>query len=176
MSVYQPKEDSYLLSDEIKKFILKLKNKNIKVLDMGTGYGIQAETCLQAGISQANITLSDINKEALNNIKKKDFISVQSDLFSNINDKFDIIIFNPPYLPEDKYDKEKDTTGGKKGYETILKFLKQAKQHLNKNGKIFIVFSSLTNLKKSMIKSYKIKELSRKKIFFEELIVWQLET
>ncbi|MBI2449456.1 hypothetical protein HYV49_04120, partial [Candidatus Pacearchaeota archaeon] len=80
-----------------------------------------------------------------------------------------------PYLPESKYDKEKDTTGGKKGCETILRFLKQAKAHLNKDGRIFIVFSSLTNLKSSMIKNYKIKEIARKKIFFEELIVWKLE-
>ena len=58
--------------------------------------------------------------------------SITSDLFDKIpkNKKFDIVAFNPPYLPEDKReDKESQltTTGGKKGNEITLRFLKKAK-------------------------------------------------
>ena len=96
------------------------------------------------------------------------------------NKKFDFIIFNPPYLPEDKREPEESklqTTAGKKGYELILRFLDEAKHHLTKNGKIIILFSSLSKplvIKKHAKKKYKLKLLNKKKIFFEELYVYEI--
>lgn len=177
MEIYQPAEDSYLLSQTIEKY-LKNKPKKIKILDMGSGSGIQAQTCKKLGFN--SILTADINKEAVENLKKQGFKSIHSDLFSKINkkEKFDLIIFNPPYLPEHKYDKEKDTTGGKKGYETILAFLQQAKPFLNKEGAILLLFSSYSQPKTIIEKAenlgYKAKELSSKKLFFEELFVYEL--
>ncbi len=174
--MYLPREDSYLLSSILKKY-LKDKGKNIKILDMGSGSGIQAETCRNLGFE--NITAADIDKEAIKTLKEKKFKVVKSNLFSNIREKFDLIIFNPPYLPEDGCDREKDTTGGKRGYETIIKFLRQAKEHLNKNGKILLLFSSFS--KPAIIKreakklGYIIKLLATKRIFFEELYVVKLK-
>lgn len=176
--IYQPAEDSYLLSKTLKEFLNDLEDKNIKILDMGSGSGIQAQTVKKLGFN--NIITADINSEAVKHLKKQGFKSVKSNLFLNINkkDKFNLIIFNPPYLPEDKYDKEPDTTAGKKGYELIIKFIKQAKEHLNKNGVILLLFSSLS--KPDIIKSkakqmkYKIKLLKKQKIFFEELYVYSL--
>ena len=176
--MYTPLKDSYLLSETLKIF-LKNKDKRIKILDLGTGSGILAETCRELGFK--NILTTDINKEAVKLLRKKGFRARKSDLFSNINieKKFDLIIFNPPYLPEDKYDKEKDTTGGKKGYETILKFLKQAKKHLEKDGESLLLFSSLSFpeiIKKQAKKlGYKMKLLNKKRIFFEELYVYLLQ-
>jgi len=174
--VYEASEDSFLLSEELKKY-LKYKDRDIKILDMGAGSGIQAETCKQLGFK--NILTADIDKESIKLLKEKGFKAVCSDLFSSVNkkSKFDLIIFNPPYLPEDKYDKEKDTTGGKKGCETIVKFLKQAKKHLEKNGEILLLFSSLSKpeiiIKKAKDLGYKITKLSSKKLFFEELYVYE---
>jgi HemK-related putative methylase len=178
MEIYQPAEDSYLLAEVLTDY-LSGKTKQIKILDMGSGSGIQAQTCLNLGFN--NILTADINKEAVENLKKQGFRSIHSDLFSNINkkEKFDLIIFNPPYLPEHKYDKEKDTTGGKKGFETIIKFLKQAKNNLNKNGNILLLFSSFSQpkiiIEKAKLLGYKTKELSSKKLFFEELFVCELK-
>ena len=143
---------------------------------MGTGSGIQAETLLNQGIKKENILCSDIDKEAVRRVKSRGFKTIGSDVFSKIKGKFDLISFNPPYLPEDTQDKEKDTTGGKLGDETILAFLQQAKNHLKKEGKIFLLFSSLTPQKRIIkeIKKQKFKILAfkEKNLFFERLFVF----
>lgn len=168
--IYEPAEDSYLMQEVLKK---NLKNKNLKVLEIGTGSGILLHTLRKLNIN--NFIGADINKSAVKHCKSLGFDCIYSNLFSNINGKFDIIIFNPPYLPENKKeDKESQlaTTGGKKGSEAINKFLKQAKKHLIKNGKIFLLTSNLT--KDINWLNYKKKSLTKKKLFFEELQVWKL--
>ena len=175
--IYLPDEDSYLLSEILKKQIPKLlyKNKNLKFLEIGCGSGIQLQTAFDSGIKKENIFSCDINEEAANHCNKLGFKCVKSDLFSNISGKFDVIAFNPPYLPLDSKEPESSriaTTGGKNGSEIINKFLKQAKKHLAKNGRIFLVASSLT--KNINLSGYKKKILDSKKLFFEELFVWEL--
>ena len=91
--IYEPSEDSYLLAKYVDKF------SKGKVLDLGTGSGIQAETALK---HTKEVLATDISKEAVKFVKKKGIKARISDLFSNINEKFDLIIFNPPYLPREK--------------------------------------------------------------------------
>lgn len=168
--IYQPAEDSYLMQEVLRK---KIKDKNISVLEIGPGSGIQLETLKEIGIEK--IFSCDINPEAVKHCKELGFNCIKSDLFENIKDKFDLIIFNPPYLPEDKNeDKESQlaTTGGKNGSEVINKFLKQAKEHLKKNGKIFLLTSNLT--KDIFWRAWKKKKIARQKVFFEELFIWEL--
>ncbi|MCL5018169.1 MAG: methyltransferase [Candidatus Pacearchaeota archaeon] len=174
--IYHPSDDSFLLS-EILKDILEASNEksSVKILEIGCGSGIQLQTIKKAGIKKENIFSCDINAEAVEHCKKLGFSSVKSDLFEKIKGKFDIITFNPPYLPEDKRepkDSQLATTGGKKGSEVINKFLRQAKSHLAKNGKIILLTSSLT--KGIKWGNYKKKLLGKKKIFMEELYVWEL--
>ena len=171
--IYEPSEDSFLLSKYVEKYA------SGKVLDIGSGSGIQAESAL---MKTKEVLAVDINKEVVKLLKKKNINAKYSDLFSNVNGKFDLIIFNPPYLPEEKHEDSETklvTTGGKYGYEILERFFKDAKKFLNKNGKILIVFSSLTNKKKidSLIKKYifKSKLLEEKKIFFESLYVYLIE-
>jgi len=181
--VYLPQEDSHLLGKEVKRYISRIKNKKqkekLKILDMGSGSGIQAQTCLKSGIKRENILAVDVDKEAVKFLKSKNIKAIHSDLFSKVRSKFDLIVFNPPYLPEHKYDKEKDTTGGKKGYETILRFLKQARSHLNKKGIILLLFSSLSDpnfiLEFALKRGYKANKLSEESLFFEKLFVYELE-
>ena len=52
MHIYQPAEDSYLLQETLKQY-LKSKSKNIKILDMGSGTGIQAKTARDLGFKGA---------------------------------------------------------------------------------------------------------------------------
>ncbi|MDO8467456.1 MAG: methyltransferase [Nanoarchaeota archaeon] len=177
-SIYYPEEDSYLLSEILKKEIKeikgKTKEKDISVLEIGSGSGIQLETLRKLGIK--NITGSDINKKSIQHCKSLGFQCIKSNLFSNIKKSYDLIIFNPPYLPNNKSEPNESkiaTTGGKNGSEIINKFLTQAKNHLNKNGKILLITSSLT--KSIKWGNWKNKIIARKKLFFEELYLWELK-
>ena len=176
MSVYQPAEDSYLLQSVLKKYV-----KNKSVLDVGSGSGILAESAINYGAK--SILAIDINPESIKIIKSKKIPCVKSNLFSKIKTsrKFDMIIFNPPYLPEDKKEPKPSalaTTGGKHGDEIIIRFLKQVKYHLNKNGKILLTLSSLTPRKKIINLLIKLKlnckRIAEKKLFFETLEVWEI--
>src|SRR3989344_6760674 len=138
--IYEPKEDSYLLEKEVQKYA-----NGKKVLDMGSGSGIQAMAALEAGA--LSVLAVDVNWEVVGELKKKWIDAVLSDLFLGIGEKkFDLIVFNPPYLPFDsREDKESAlaTTGGRRGDEIIIKFLKDAGKHLVDGGVVLLVVSSL---------------------------------
>ena len=176
--IYKPSEDSYLLQKTLKNF-LKNKNKSINILDMGSGSGIQAQTCISLGFKK--ILAVDKNPEAVKNLTEKKINTIKSDLFSKIKiKKFDLIIFNPPYLPEDPREPKESqlaTTAGKKGYEIINKFLKQATSKLKPKSKILLLFSSLSLpniiLKNAKSLGYNYQLLSNEKIPFEELYVYE---
>ena len=186
IEIYQPQEDSYLLSHVLKKELKNKsknkkinKNKDLKVLDIGSGSGIQTQTLISLGIAPENITLTDINSDSIKPLKKnfKKSKIIKSNLFEKINkkEKFDVIVFNPPYLPEDKNepkDSRISTTGGKKGSEIINKFLKQSITHLKKHGIIFLLTSSLT--KQINWQDWRKRVIAKKSLFFEELFVWKV--
>ena len=201
-TVYEPEEDSYLLSECVKKYSFG------KVLDMGTGSGIQGFTALKSR-RVTSVTFADINSKAISYVKniihkdKEDYDLkkinfLQTDLFSkiknskssisklknsknkNIVTKFDTIVFNPPYLPDDEFDEEKlITTGGKNGYEIIDKFLKNSKNHLTMDGQIILLFSSLSDKGEvdRIIKKYSFEKnlVAKKGLFMEQLYVYILK-
>lgn len=176
-NIYEPQEDTIMLLGHIKKYA------HGNVLDMGCGSGILS---FEAAKYAKKVTGVDINKNAVIHcyIKKKankvnNATFFESNLFENIHEKYDLIIFNPPYLPADTTAPDVALDGGKRGYEVILKFLSQVNNYLNENGKVLIVFSSLTNKKKideELAKNlFEYKELERKKIPFEELYVYLIK-
>ena len=175
--IYEPAEDSYLMSKTLKSTIPELLNQNlnIKFLEIGSGSGILLETVKDLGIKESHIFASDINEESVEHCKGLGFNCVYSDLFENIEGKFDIIIFNPPYLPKDSrepQDSQLITTGGETGAEITNRFLEQAENYLEENGKIFLLTSSLT--KNINWRNYHKKLIGKEKIFMEELYIWEL--
>jgi len=205
MPVYQPAEDSYLMSRILKRQIPYLikKNPDVKFLEIGAGSGIHLQTALNEGIKNENIFSSDIDKRSVSHCSALGFNCIHSDLFEAFKDmrfpseaiketaqpyregslqkkplvSFDVIIFNPPYLPSDSREPKSSrtaTTGGKKGNEIILRFLIQAKSHLNKNGKIFLITSSLSKDVDFKKMGYDAKEIGCEKLFFERLCIWEL--
>jgi release factor glutamine methyltransferase len=171
--IYPPKEDSLLLEKQVKRFAKG------RVLDMGTGSGIQA----LAAVKKAKSVLAvDINPAVIShcrkNIKNKKIKCLQSDLFAKVKGEFDTIIFNPPYLPQELPERDVALEGGKKGYETIVRFIESANAFLSTNGSILLLFSSLSNKNhiENAIKQnlFEFKELGRLHIFFEDLFVYRI--
>lgn len=179
-SIYQPAEDSYLMSRILKEQIplLTEKNPHLKFLEIGAGSGIHLETIYNSGIKKENIYSSDINRASVSHCNLLGFNCIHSDLFENIKGKYDIIIFNPPYLPEDSRepkDSKLVTTGGKKGNEIILRFLKEAKNYIKKDGIIFLITSSLSKNVNFSKLGYEAKEIGCESLFFERLCIWELK-
>ena len=164
-NVYEPAEDTFLLIDSITNDLDKNKLFNpIKSIEIGCGNGL-VSCCYLDIIKKENITLEkhfciDINKDALNLTEKliknynlnNNVYFIESDLFSNFknNEKFDIIIFNPPYVTtdDDEYKRaleKKDIyaswAGGKKGSETIFKFISQLKNFIKEDSIIYLLLS-----------------------------------
>ncbi|MBC8494805.1 methyltransferase [archaeon] len=172
MNFYEAREDSFLLQKQIKNYAKGF------ILDMGTGSGIQAE---EAAKFSDKVLAVDINEKAIKHCEKKlpriEFR--QSNLFSNITENFDLIVFNPPYLPNEPRAPDIALDGGKEGYELIGAFLKQAKEHLNEDGTILLLFSSFSKKEKiiNILKeeNYKYKEIAREHIEFEDLYVYEIK-
>ena len=178
--IYQPAEDSFLMSRILKEQVPNLinQNPNLKFLEIGAGSGIHLETASSLGIKKENIFSSDIDKKSVSHCSSLGFNCIHSDLFENISGKYDLIIFNPPYLPEDSHEPKSSrlaTTGGKKGNEIILKFLEQAKNYLKIDGKIFLITSSLAEDVNFEKLGYNAKEIGCEKLFFERLCIWELK-
>jgi release factor glutamine methyltransferase len=166
--VYRPAEDSYLLAKYVKKYVRN------HVLDMGTGSGIQAVTAARKSTVKRVVAV-DINPIALDTARRRaieegvnDKIEfIESDLFENVEDKFDWIIFNAPYLPSEGFN-DFSWEGGKQGNEIILRFLKDAPSFLSGDGSILLVYSSITNLRE-FNSGLKVDVLEEVSMFFETL-------
>ncbi len=167
MDVYEPREDSELLRKYVKRFA------SGNVLDMGTGSGVLAEEAVKKK-NVKSVTAVDINPEVKKYIKNPKIKVIISDLFSKVKGKFDVIIFNPPYLPQDHGIEDKSLYGGKMGYEILVRFLENVSGYLKDDGKVLIVFSNLTQknmvdfaLEKNLLE---FKLLEKMKLpLFEEL-------
>lgn len=175
--MYEPREDSFLLQKEVSKYAIG------DVLDMCTGSGIIAK---EAAKTADQVVGLDINPKCIEycekQIKDNNVTFLVSDLFEVFKDKnykFDLITINPPYLPDEPKAKDIALDGGKQGYEFIEKFIKQAKHYLKEDGKILLLFSSLTQKDKvdEIIKknNFKHKQISSLKLDFEELFVYLLK-
>lgn len=173
MTVYQPREDSQLLA----KYVLECDLEEKNCLDMGTGTGIIAGKMVRSDAK--NVVAADINPEAVEEAseKLKEYENVnvkESDLFENIDGKFDFIAFNPPYLPGDELDEDVDDReiwrGGDSGEEFTEEFLQVAREHLKDGGEIVFVVSSLSDFDRS---EYEI--LDTESLWFEDLYLLRTE-
>jgi release factor glutamine methyltransferase len=199
--VYSPSDDSYLILDFLKKAITNYKFDDIpiqevkQILDMGTGTGIVAifleMVKSQIPSFQGKVYASDILPNAINCAKINEKLNkvnnritfIQSNLFesfsSNLSHSFDIIIFNPPYLPsiENSSNHNYDFTwnGGDTGLEIMMRFFKNAKSFLSNDGVIYFICSSNTPIKsfftKLTSKNYFVEEVDKLHFFFEDIIL-----
>jgi len=105
-NVLIPRFETELLVDKTIKLINKQFNRKVNILDIGTGSGCIAIT-LNKEVN-SNIDAVDISDEALivakenNKINNTNVNFYKSDVFSNVNKKYDVIISNPPYISYDE--------------------------------------------------------------------------
>ncbi len=175
--VYEPQEDSYFLLDCLEKEIgiRELEGKKVKkALEIGTGSGI-IPILLADRIEK--IVAVDINPEAIRYAKsaaEKDKVKnvrfIESDLFENVKGKFDLIFFNPPYLPGKG---EKCLCGGKRGQQVTERFLKEVGTYLEKGGVAIVLLSSFNQVEK-LSKKYSLEKVAEKKLWFEILYCMKL--
>lgn len=140
--VYKPAEDTFLLIESV--------TCSGRVLEVGTGTGVVAISCAKNGF-QTDAT--DISENALRCAKHNAEINgvmvtfFRSELFAAVSEKYDTILFNPPYLPvEDSFEGSEAWNGGPDGFGVVRKFLSQAVDHLNPGGRLFIILSDLTDI------------------------------
>ncbi len=179
---YEPQEDSILLAKAVERFAFG------KFLDLGCGSGIQGIAAAKSGKTN-EIVFADLNENALN-AAKKNFGEeklqikarfVKANLFSKLaNEKFDVIAFNPPYLPTSREEKLSGSInlafdGGKDGREVVDKFLQEFESHLNQKGILLLLNSSLSNNEKTIEtlkqKNFEVEIVEKQDFFFEHLIV-----
>lgn len=180
--LYEPAEDSFL----IQKSVGALARGS--VLEIGIGSGILSETALKSRKVNSVVGV-DIKQEAIDHckssikvLKNKTFKLLKSDLFSNVpKQKFDTIIFNPPYLPEQEgelWDLKTDISGGQHGYEIIERFLSGVNDYLDDNGFVLLLFSSVTGKTKveDLISHHMLEfeQLNKLGISFEQLFVYKI--
>jgi len=146
-----PRPETELLIENIFK-IKKNKNFFYNILEIGTGCGciiisLLKELKFSKGIgiekSKKALQISIKNSEILKVNERLKFYLVDLEKFRTFQ-KFDIIVSNPPYLPEHKiinlskdiriFEPKSALVGGKLGYEYVEKIIRIYKKFLKKNG------------------------------------------
>ena len=176
--VYPPAADTYLLLDTI-----TIKPTD-SVLDVGCGAGL---TTLAAASRALRVVSIDISLLAVRNTSanlRKNGLGhnvaiVQSDLFIGLSNaaKFSMIMFNPPYLPEDDMNTKMDhaLVGGKDGSELTQRFVNEASSHLVEDGILYVIVSTLEDID-AIIRTFnennfEVEQVNETPLFFEKIQV-----
>ena len=179
-NVYDPAEDSFLFAEKL------AVKKNERVLDIGTGSGILG---ILSSINAKEVVGIDINPYAVHCAKKNAKLNnvmnsvsfIQGDLFGPLKktELFDLILFNAPYLPETEEKSltwlEKAWAGGSNGRLVIDSFLSQVIDYLALNGRILLLQSTLSDVKKTLFcfteKNFEATIIAKLPVPFFETIV-----
>lgn len=173
--VYPPSEDSIFLTESLDIRIGE------KVLEIGTGSGIVS---IQCALNGADVVCGDINPRAVALARRNaaangvDIDVRETDVYSNIEGRFDTIVFNLPYLPvEDEGELAKAWSGGPDGLGPLPRLLEGAPEHLLPDGRVVVVVSSLMDragLDKTL-EGYEVRVLGELPLFFERLQVLEIK-
>ena len=155
--IYEPAEDSFLFAENLDV------QKGAEVIDVGTGSGFLA---VLAAENAANVFALDVNPYAIRCAKANSVLSsvdskidfLQADLLTALNSKakFDLILFNAPYLPSEAHEAEswigRSWAGGINGREVVDRFITQVPTHLMHGGRVLLMQSTLTGVEETISK------------------------
>lgn len=177
--VYLPSDDSLLLAESFKV------RDGEEVLELGCGCGINA---ILAAVKASRVVATDINPSAvaatlynaeLNGLAGRLEVRV-GDLFDPIGagEQFDVILFNPPYLPvmaeEVKGCLEVAWQGGDDGRAVTGRFLDGVRNHLKKVGRIYLVQSTLSHIEATVKRledeGFVVERVGEAKFPFETIV------
>lgn len=167
--VHVPSDRSKILG----RAVLKEVKKTDRVLDMGTGSGVNA---ILAASKSSKVIAVDINPFAVKcakyNARLNEVSSrikfLKSDVFQNVEGKFDLIIFDPPFrwfAPRDI----REVSTADENFKTLSTFFKNAKKYLNKDGRMLTYYGTSGDLNylKYLINKAKFK----RKVFYKKKII-----
>lgn len=176
-NVYEPAEDSYLFAEN-----LQVREKD-KVIDIGTGCGIlgilaatKAEEVVAVDINPFAVTCAKENAR-LNHASDNVFFA-QGDLFGpiRVGKKFDLILFNAPYLPSEADEEatwlDRAWAGGVSGRDIINGFIREAPKYLKSKGEIFLMQSTLSDVEETF-RRFKEKALTAKVVAKRDLPLFE---
>jgi release factor glutamine methyltransferase len=181
-TVYEPAEDSVMMAENLRL------DPGERVLDLGTGCGILA---ILAALMGGEVVATDVNPDAIScagENARRHGVANRIDLrlgslFDPVRgEKFDLILFNPPYLPtapdeRDGSPLELAWDGGDEGRSVIDRFLEGLPDHMSSRGRAMFLHSSLSGERRTVEAMEKAglrwRVLCRRKLFFEELILFE---
>lgn len=141
----------------VKTFLTLNKNYG-KILDVGCGYGFIGITLSK--LLNKHVDMVDINKRAVHlckmNIEKNkvDCTAWESNIYDNVDGKYDLIITNPPI---------------RAGKDVLMSFLKGGLERLNKDGELWFVINKdqgAKSVKKELEKISECQVLDKSKGFW----------
>ncbi len=174
--IYPPGEDTHLLL----RAAMEEVRPSDEVLEIGCGMGL-----ISRGMAQQakDLIATDINPHATSLVKGYGIKAIRADLFRGIKGSFDLVLFNPPYLPtfsDERLDGWLNLAfdGGESGRDTIVQFLRDLRPHLRPGGRALMLISTLTGVGKVIEEASRhgldSQELTSESHFFEKLIVLRL--
>jgi release factor glutamine methyltransferase len=170
--LYFPSDDSIFLSNIVNHYHGQL------ALEIGTSTGI----ILKELSKNFRIVIgTDIDFDSLKraqSVLKNDRL-ICCDAASALHDvRFDLIVTNPPYLPNNPNQVDKTVDGGPTGIEVSIHILTSALDKLARNGKILILVSNLSDKKKLEIfvseNNLVMNQIAQKEIFYEILEIIEI--
>jgi release factor glutamine methyltransferase len=182
--VYQPEADTYLLLE----VALKEIRPGDRILEVGTGSGYIAagimgmvkKSNLEYNDSSCFVVGTDINPHATRCAQKNGVNVIRTDLFDGLRGPFDLVVFNPPYLPTKPEERMEDwleyaLDGGPDGRAVIYRFANEVGRVLSPGGRVLLLISSLTG-EEAVIEiftklAYRVETVTKRRVYDEDLIV-----
>ncbi len=184
--VYRPEADTYLLLE----VALKEIRPGDRILEVGTGSGYIAagitglnQSGLEGNDASCFVVGTDINPHAVRCAREKGVEVVRTRLFDGLRGSFDLIIFNPPYLPTRPEERVEDwleyaLDGGPDGRAVLSLFANEVGRVLAQGGRVLLLISSLTgegavvDIFREL--RYEVEMVAKRRVYDEDLLVLRI--